>query len=57
MQHTDDDIERAATRFEQLVDAVDPASANLERTEDLRRIAANSERYVPTKPRRARPSK
>lgn len=43
MRHTDDDIERAATRFEQLTDALDPASANVERTEDLRQIAANSE--------------
>jgi hypothetical protein len=43
MRHTDDEIERAGSRFEQLADEVDPATAEVDHTEDLRTIAAVSE--------------
>lgn len=43
MRHTDEEIERAAQRFEQLAEELDPASAEVDRTEDLRQIAADSE--------------
>lgn len=43
MRHTDDEIEQAALRFELLTGALDPATATVEQTEDLRLIAANSE--------------
>jgi hypothetical protein len=43
MRHTDDEIERAASRFEQLADELDPANAQVDHTEDLRAIAAVSE--------------
>jgi len=43
MRHTDDEIERAARRFEQLADELDPANAEVDHTEDLRAIAAVSE--------------
>ena len=43
MRHTKDDIERAAGRFEQLADELDPATAQVEHTDDLRQIAADSE--------------
>lgn len=40
MPHTDDEIEQAATRFAELADRLDPATADVDRTEDLRQIAA-----------------
>ena len=43
MRHTDDEIKQAASRFEQLADGLDPASAQVEHTDDLREIAAVSE--------------
>jgi hypothetical protein len=43
MGHTDEEIEAAASRFENLADELDPATAEVERTEDLRAIAAVSE--------------
>jgi len=43
MRHTDDEIERAARRFDQLADALDPATAEVDHTDDLRAIAAVSE--------------
>jgi DNA-directed RNA polymerase specialized sigma24 family protein len=43
MRHTHDQIEQAATRFEQLADALDPATAQVDRTDDLRQIASASE--------------
>ena len=43
MRHTDDEIERAARRFEQLADEFDPATAEVDQTDDLRAIAAVSE--------------
>jgi len=43
MRHTDDEIERAARRFEQLADELDPATAEVDHTDDLRAIAAVSE--------------
>ncbi len=42
-QCTDNEIEQAARRFEQLADTLDPASAEVERTDDLREIAAAAE--------------
>jgi hypothetical protein len=43
VRHTDDEIEQAAQRFEQLADKLDPATAETDDTEDLRAIAAASE--------------
>lgn len=43
MRHTDDEIERAAHRFEQLADEVDPATAEVDHTDDLREIVAAAE--------------
>ena len=43
MGHTDDEIQAAADRFEKLADELDPATTEVERTEDLRAIAAVSE--------------
>jgi hypothetical protein len=42
MRHSDADIERAARRFEDLAEKLDPETADAERTEDLREIAAAS---------------
>ncbi len=42
MRHSDAEIERAAQRLEQLADELDPESADVERTDDLREIAAVS---------------
>jgi DNA repair exonuclease SbcCD ATPase subunit len=43
MRHTNDEIERAARRFEQLADKLDPATAEVDHTDDLREIAAAAE--------------
>lgn len=43
MRHTDDEIETAAERFEQLADQLDPTSVEVDRTDDLRQVAAVSE--------------
>jgi hypothetical protein len=43
MRHTDDEIEQAARRFDQLADDLDPATAEMDDTEDLRAVAAASE--------------
>lgn len=43
MRHTDDDIAQAAQRFEHLAGELDPATAHVDRTDDLRHIAAVSE--------------
>ncbi|HEY8822186.1 MAG TPA: AsnC family protein [Dermatophilaceae bacterium] len=43
MRHTDDEIERAARRFDRLADELDPATAEVDHTDDLRAIAAVSE--------------
>jgi hypothetical protein len=43
MRHTDDEIERAARRFDQLADELDPETANVDHTDDLGAIAAVSE--------------
>jgi DNA-directed RNA polymerase specialized sigma24 family protein len=42
-RHTDKQIEQAARRFEQLADELDPTAAVVERTDDLRAIAAAAE--------------
>lgn len=42
-RHTDDEVERAAERFEQLADHLDPEAAQVDHTDDLRHIAAVSE--------------
>lgn len=43
MKHTNDEIERAARRFEQLADELDPDTAEIDRTDDLRQVATISE--------------
>lgn len=43
MRHTDDEIERAAKRFEQLADQLDPETTEVDDTDDLRTIAAASD--------------
>ena len=43
IRHTDDDIERAAKRFEQQADELDPATADADNSDDLRAIAAASD--------------
>ncbi len=42
-RHTDKEIESAALRFEQLADELNPASVEVQRTDDLREIAAAAE--------------
>jgi hypothetical protein len=42
-QHTDQEIEQAATRFERLAGALDPETAKVEDTADLRAIATAAE--------------
>lgn len=39
MQHTDEEIRHAAERLDELADAVDPESVEVDRTDDLRAIA------------------
>ena len=43
MRHTDDEIERAARRFDQLADELDPTTAEVDHTDDLGAIAVVSE--------------
>jgi hypothetical protein len=43
MRHTDEEIERAAERFEHLADELDPARTEVEKTDDLRHVATVSE--------------
>ena len=43
MQHTNDEIERAARRFEKLAGELDPDTAEVDRTDDLRQVATISE--------------
>ena len=43
MQHTNDEIERAARRFEQLAEELDPDTAEVDRTDDLQQVATISE--------------
>jgi len=40
VRHTDEEIEQAARRFEQLADGLVPATAEVDRIDDLRQIAA-----------------
>ena len=40
MRHADEEVERASRRFEQLADALDPATAEVDRIDDLRQVAA-----------------
>jgi hypothetical protein len=42
-RHTEDEIERAASQFNQLADELDPPNAKVDNTEDLRAIAVVSE--------------
>jgi hypothetical protein len=42
-RHTDNEIEEAASRFEQLADSLDPDTAEVEGTDDLRTIATAAE--------------
>ena len=43
MRHTDDEIERAESRFEKLTDDLDPTTAEVDHTDDLGAIAVVSE--------------
>ena len=43
MRHTDDEVEAASVRFEQLADDLDPETAAVDHTDDLRQIAAISD--------------
>lgn len=43
MRNTDDEIEKASLRFEQLADNLDPAAADVNNTDDLRQISVFSE--------------
>lgn len=43
MKHTDDEIQRAAERFERLADELDPETARVVSTDDLRAVAAAAE--------------
>lgn len=43
MRHTDDEIQKAADRFERLADELDPETAQVLSTEDLRGVAAAAE--------------
>jgi hypothetical protein len=42
-RHTDKEIQQAARRFERLADALDPQTAKIEGTDDLRAIATAAE--------------
>jgi DNA-directed RNA polymerase specialized sigma24 family protein len=42
-RHTDNEIEEAASRFEQLADSLDLHTAEVEGTDDLRTVAAAAE--------------
>jgi hypothetical protein len=42
-RHTDKEIEQAAERFERLAETLDPATARVEETNDLREIATAAE--------------
>lgn len=42
-RHTDDEIERAAQRFEQLADALDPANVKVHSTDGLHQVAVASD--------------
>lgn len=39
MKHSDDEINKAADRFEKLADQLDPSTAQVEKLDDLRQIA------------------
>lgn len=42
MRHTDDEIEQAARRFDELTDELDPDAVQSDNTEDLTQVAAVS---------------
>jgi hypothetical protein len=42
-RHTDKEIEQAAQRFERIADSLDPATAEIEGTDDLRDVATAAE--------------
>jgi len=43
MRHTDEQVEEASRRFEELADKLDPETAEVLNTDDLREVAAASE--------------
>lgn len=43
MRHTEEEISQAASRFEKLADELDPATAQVDKIDDLREVAAASE--------------
>jgi len=50
MRRTDKEIERAAARFDQLADDLDPDIVHAEETNDLRRVAVASDAVRDNKP-------
>lgn len=40
MRHTDEEIEQAAARFAELADGLDPATTDVDETDDLKQIAS-----------------
>jgi hypothetical protein len=42
-RHTDNEIKQAASRFERLADSLNPETANVEGTDDLRAVATAAE--------------
>lgn len=51
MRHSDTEIEQAVERFERLAEQLEPATATVEHTEDLRAIAAAAEAARADEPR------
>lgn len=43
MRHTDDEIDQASRRFEQLADDLDPTTVAIDQTDDLSKISTASE--------------
>lgn len=43
MRHTDEEIEQAAKRFDELADELDPTTDEVDDTDDLRAVAAASD--------------
>lgn len=43
MRHTEEEISQAASRFEKLADELDPATAQVDKIDDLREVAVASE--------------
>lgn len=57
IRHTDDEIDQAAHRFEQLADELDPATAEVSDTKDLPQVAPSPKRSAQPRPAWDRRSK